>query len=90
MQKMARAPKSWPRADPSWIAVRRAGIPYVGPIDGHNFEHLLPTLENVLKLKGPVLLHVITKKGLGYEPAMENPVWFHACPPFVRETGAAG
>jgi 1-deoxy-D-xylulose-5-phosphate synthase len=63
------------------------GFQYAGPIDGHNFEHLLPTLENVLKMKGPVLLHVITKKGLGYEPAIENPVWFHACPPFVRETG---
>ena len=63
------------------------GFQYVGPIDGHNFEHLLPTLENVVKMKGPVLLHVITKKGLGYEPAMRNPVWFHACPSFVRETG---
>ena len=64
------------------------GFRYAGPIDGHNFEHLLPTLENVLKMKGPVLLHVITKKGLGYEPAEKNPIWFHACPPFVRETGA--
>jgi 1-deoxy-D-xylulose-5-phosphate synthase len=64
------------------------GFQYVGPIDGHNFEHLLPTLENVVKMKGPVLLHVITKKGLGYEPAIANPVWFHACPSFVRETGA--
>jgi 1-deoxy-D-xylulose-5-phosphate synthase len=63
------------------------GFRYVGPIDGHNFEHLLPTLENVVKLKGPILLHVITKKGFGYEPAMKNPVWFHACPAFVRETG---
>ena len=64
------------------------GFRYAGPIDGHNFEHLLPTLENVLRMKGPVLLHVITKKGLGYEPAEKNPVWFHACPPFVQETGA--
>ena len=64
------------------------GFQYSGPIDGHNFDHLLPTIENVLKMKGPVLLHVITKKGLGYAPAMKNPVWFHACPPFVRETGA--
>ncbi|MEQ1679339.1 MAG: 1-deoxy-D-xylulose-5-phosphate synthase [Nitrospira sp.] len=64
------------------------GFQYSGPIDGHNFEHLLPTIENVLKMKGPVLLHVITKKGLGYEPAVKNPVWFHACPPFVRSTGA--
>jgi 1-deoxy-D-xylulose-5-phosphate synthase len=64
------------------------GFQYSGPIDGHNFEHLIPTIENVLKMRGPVLLHVITQKGLGYEPAMKNPVWFHACPPFVRETGA--
>jgi 1-deoxy-D-xylulose-5-phosphate synthase len=63
------------------------GFRYVGPIDGHNFEHLFATLENVGRLKGPTLLHVITKKGLGYEPAMKNPVWFHACPSFVRETG---
>ncbi len=63
------------------------GFRYVGPIDGHNFEQLLPTLENVLKLKGPTLLHVITKKGLGFEPAMENPVWFHACSPFEKKTG---
>lgn len=63
------------------------GFRYVGPIDGHNFEHLFGTLENVGRLKGPTLLHVITKKGLGYEPAMKNPVWFHACPSFVRETG---
>ncbi|MEX5218995.1 MAG: 1-deoxy-D-xylulose-5-phosphate synthase [Nitrospira sp.] len=63
------------------------GFQYVGPIDGHNFEHLLSTLENVVKMKGPVLLHVITKKGLGYEPAIANPVWFHACPSFIRETG---
>jgi len=70
------------------ILFEELGFQYVGPIDGHQFEHLMPTLENVLKLKGPVLLHVITKKGLGYEPAIHSPVWFHACPAFVRETGA--
>ena len=63
------------------------GFRYVGPIDGHNFEHLLSTLENVIKLKGPTLLHVITKKGLGFEPAMKDPVWFHACSPFDAQTG---
>ncbi len=63
------------------------GFRYFGPIDGHKFEHLLPTLENVLKLDGPTLLHVVTKKGLGYGPAMDNPVWFHASSPFDRETG---
>jgi 1-deoxy-D-xylulose-5-phosphate synthase len=63
------------------------GFRYVGPIDGHSFEHLLGTLENVLRLRGPILLHVITKKRLGYPPAMKDPVWFHACPPFDQATG---
>jgi len=63
------------------------GFLYVGPIDGHRFDHLLPTLENLKKLKGPVFLHVITKKGLGYEPAERDPVFFHSAPAFFRETG---
>ncbi len=88
MQKMARRAEELAKGIilPG-LLFEELGFHYVGPIDGHNFEHLLPTLENVLKMKGPVLLHVITKKGLGYEPAMKNPVWFHACPAFVRETG---
>ena len=63
------------------------GFRYFGPIDGHNFDHLLPTLENVLGMEGPTLLHVVTKKGLGYGPAMADPVWFHASSPFERDTG---
>ena len=63
------------------------GFRYFGPIDGHNFDHLLPTLENVLEMDGPTLLHVVTKKGLGYGPAMADPVWFHASSPFERDTG---
>ncbi|MGQ0811794.1 MAG: 1-deoxy-D-xylulose-5-phosphate synthase [Nitrospiraceae bacterium] len=88
MQKLARRAEELAKgAILPGLLFEELGFQYSGPIDGHNFEHLLPTLENVLKLKGPVLLHVITKKGLGYEPAMKNPVWFHACPAFVRETG---
>ena len=82
------AQKSWQGAILPGLLFEELGFRYAGPIDGHNFEHLLPTLENVLKMRGPVLLHVITKKGLSYAPAEKNPVWFHACPPFVRETGA--
>ena len=63
------------------------GFRYVGPIDGHNFDQLLPILEHIGKLSGPTLLHVVTKKGLGYEPATKDPVWFHACSPFDRATG---
>ncbi len=88
MQKLARRAEELARgAILPGLLFEELGFRYAGPIDGHNFEHLLPTLENVLKMKGPVLLHVITKKGLGYEPAVQNPVWFHACPPFVRESG---
>ena len=89
MQKIARRAEELAKgAILPGLLFEELGFQYAGPIDGHNFEHLLPTLENVLKMKGPVLLHVITKKGLGYQAAMDNPVWFHACPPFVRETGA--
>ncbi len=89
MQKLARRAEELAKgAILPGLLFEELGFQYSGPIDGHNFEHLLPTIENVLKMKGPVLLHVITKKGLGYEPAMKNPVWFHACPPFVQETGA--
>lgn len=88
MQKMARRAEELAKGlILPGLLFEELGFRYVGPIDGHNFEHLLPTLENVLKLKGSTLLHVITKKGLGYGPAMKNPVWFHACPAFVRETG---
>jgi 1-deoxy-D-xylulose-5-phosphate synthase len=88
MQKMARRAEELAKGlILPGLLFEELGFRYVGPIDGHNFEQLLPTLENVLKLKGPTLLHVITKKGTGYPPAMKNPVWFHACPAFVRETG---
>ncbi|HNA27466.1 MAG TPA: 1-deoxy-D-xylulose-5-phosphate synthase, partial [Nitrospira sp.] len=88
MQKIARRAEELAKgAILPGLLFEELGFQYAGPIDGHNFEHLLPTLENALKMKGPVLLHVITKKGLGYQAAMDNPVWFHACPPFVRETG---
>ena len=65
------------------------GFLYVGPIDGHRFDHLFPTLENIKRLKGPILVHVITKKGKGYEPAEKNPISLHATAPFLRETGEA-
>ena len=50
------------------------GFYYVGPIDGHNFDHLLPVLRNVRDMKnGPVLVHVVTQKGKGYGPAESPP-----------------
>ena len=63
------------------------GFDYFGPIDGHNIEELTATLRNVAQINGPVLLHVLTKKGKGYEPAEANPPKFHGIGPFDPETG---
>jgi 1-deoxy-D-xylulose-5-phosphate synthase len=63
------------------------GLKYIGPIDGHRLDYLIETFQNVKKLKGPILVHVITKKGKGYLPAEKNPARFHGVPPFIIETG---
>jgi 1-deoxy-D-xylulose-5-phosphate synthase len=63
------------------------GFDYIGPIDGHNLEELSKTVRKAVRLGGPVLLHVITKKGHGYPPAEANPACFHGVGPFNRETG---
>jgi 1-deoxy-D-xylulose-5-phosphate synthase len=53
------------------------GFNYVGPIDGHDLDDLIPTLENLRQLKGPQFLHVVTKKGYGYKLAEAEPVRYH-------------
>ena len=63
------------------------GLKYVGPIDGHRLDYLIETFQNAKKLRGPILIHVITKKGKGYPPAEMNPDRFHGIPPFIIETG---
>ena len=64
------------------------GFYYVGPIDGHNLDHLLPVLENVKKMKnGPVLVHVVTKKGHGYAPAEASDDKYHGVSKFNVVTG---
>ena len=61
---------------------------YIGPIDGHNLEDLLETFETVRdNAQGPVLIHVLTKKGKGYEPAEQNPDIFHGLGPFDIVSG---
>jgi 1-deoxy-D-xylulose-5-phosphate synthase len=56
------------------------GFNYVGPIDGHDLDALIPTLENLRAKKGPQFLHVVTKKGQGYKLAEADPVKYHAAP----------
>jgi len=63
------------------------GFHYYGPVDGHNIAELVEVLGYVKGLKGPVLLHVVTKKGRGYEPAEDSPTEFHGAPRFDIETG---
>ena len=64
------------------------GFYYVGPIDGHNFKHLLPILKNVKNSKeGPILLHIVTQKGKGYEPAERSADKFHGVSKFDISTG---
>lgn len=61
------------------------GFRYVGPVDGHDLRALRNAMELVKEVKGPVLLHVFTEKGHGFQPATENPVKFHAPAPFCRD-----
>jgi 1-deoxy-D-xylulose-5-phosphate synthase len=63
------------------------GLKYVGPIDGHRLDYLIETFQNIKKWRGPILIHVVTKKGKGYLPAERNPAHFHGVSPFIVETG---
>lgn len=63
------------------------GFTYIGPVDGHNLNHLLDNLKNIKRLKGPVLIHVITKKGRGYNHAEDDPARFHGISTFEVTTG---
>ncbi|HAH31478.1 MAG TPA: 1-deoxy-D-xylulose-5-phosphate synthase [Elusimicrobia bacterium] len=65
------------------------GFTYFGPVNGHNITELTEVLGYLKDMKGPVLLHVVTKKGKGYEPAEEEPTEFHGAPVFNLETGEA-
>ena len=63
------------------------GIKYLGPVDGHNISDMQRVFGEAKRVKGAVLVHVLTKKGCGYEPAEKNPSKFHGTEPFVIETG---
>ena len=66
------------------------GFNYIGPIDGHDLDALLPTLTNIKQLKGPQFLHVVTRKGQGYKLAEADPVLYHGVAKFDRANGIAG
>jgi len=66
------------------------GFNYIGPIDGHDLDALLPTLNNIKKLKGPQFLHVVTRKGQGYKLAEADPVLYHGVSKFDSVGGIVG
>ena len=63
------------------------GLNFIGPIDGHDLPTLVSTLRNIRKLKGPQFLHIVTRKGKGYEPAEADPITWHGPGPFDAATG---
>ena len=69
------------------VLFEELGFRYFGPLDGHNLDLLIPALKNVLNIKGPRILHVVTKKGKGYFAAEREPVRFHGTGPFDIQTG---
>jgi len=99
-QLAANLPKSWERRAARaeeytrgfWTGgtmFEELGFYYVGPIDGHNFDHLLPVLRNVKDAQdGPILVHVVTQKGKGYAPAEESDDKYHGVSRFDVVTGA--
>ncbi|MBK5912892.1 1-deoxy-D-xylulose-5-phosphate synthase [Rhodocyclus purpureus] len=63
------------------------GFNYIGPIDGHDLDSLIPTLQNLKNLRGPQFLHIITKKGQGYQQAEANPILYHGVSKFEPAVG---
>lgn len=63
------------------------GLTYLGPVDGHNIPQLIKTFQEAKRFEGPILVHVLTQKGRGYEPAMRHPARFHGAGPFDAKTG---
>jgi len=66
------------------------GFNYLGPIDGHDLDGLIPTLNNIKRLKGPQFLHVVTRKGQGYKLAEADPVLYHGVSKFDATNGIVG
>ena len=63
------------------------GFTYLGPVDGHSIKDMEDIFNSSYNISGPILIHVITKKGYGYTPALKNPNKYHAVGPFDIKTG---
>ncbi|OYD14868.1 1-deoxy-D-xylulose-5-phosphate synthase [candidate division WOR-3 bacterium JGI_Cruoil_03_51_56] len=69
------------------VLFEELGFKYVGPVPGHDISELISTFRRMKPLRGPVLVHIVTRKGLGFKPAMDDPETFHGIGPFHIATG---
>ena len=69
------------------VLFEELGFKYVGPIEGHRLDHLIETFRNVREMEGPILVHVITRKGRGYIPAEADPARYHGVGVFDKQSG---
>jgi 1-deoxy-D-xylulose-5-phosphate synthase len=70
------------------VLFEELGFRYFGPLDGHNIDLLVRSFKNILNIKGPRIVHVVTKKGKGYSSAESEPIRFHGIGPFDIQTGS--
>ena len=63
------------------------GMTYLGPVDGHDMRQMMRLFNEAKRVEGPVIVHVLTEKGRGYEPARQHPDQFHGTGPFDIKTG---
>lgn len=87
LQKVVTTTKSHLVSDSGGALFQAMGFRYFGPIDGNDISQVIETLDRLKEIKGPLLLHAITKKGKGYAPAEQNQTIWHAPGPFDPETG---
>ncbi len=87
IDKIRRAKSSFKQLVIPGMFFEDMGLTYLGPVDGHDIEAMVKVINEAKRVKGPVLVHVITQKGKGYAPAERHPARFHGAEPFDIETG---
>lgn len=87
VNRIRRAKSSFKQLVIPGMLFENMGITYLGPVDGHDIENLTKVINEAKRVKGPVMIHVLTQKGKGYGPAERHPARFHGAEPFDIETG---
>lgn len=87
VNRIRRAKSSFKQLVIPGMLFENMGITYLGPVDGHDIDNLTKVINEAKRVKGPVMIHVLTQKGKGYGPAERHPARFHGAEPFDIETG---